>query len=193
MAVKEARRCGWCLSDPLYVDYHDNEWGRPVHDGDALYERLILEGMQAGLSWLTILKKRAHMTEVFFGFDPARLVAQGPRRMAGWLQDPGIIRHRGKLEAMLNNAQLRLQMGNDFSHHLWSFVDGVPVQNDWSSPKAVPAHSLASQAMSRSLKKAGFKFVGPTICYAFMQSVGMVNDHLTSCPSYGICAQVATR
>lgn len=193
MTVKAGQRCSWCLSDPLYMDYHDSEWGRPVRDGDALFERLVLEGMQAGLSWLTILKKRAHMSEVFLGFDSSRLVAEGPGLMANWLADPGIIRHRGKLDAMLNNAALRLHMGAEFSRFLWSFVDAAPVQNEWSALKSVPASTAASQAMSRALKKAGFKFVGPTICYAFMQSVGMVNDHLTTCPSHIICATAAAR
>jgi DNA-3-methyladenine glycosylase I len=191
MTVKE--RCSWCGTDPLYVDYHDHEWGRPVYGSVDLFERLTLEGMQAGLSWFTILKKRDHMTEVFLGFDPVQLHEQGPGLMDAWLADAGIIRHRGKLEAMVNNAGLCVEMGNDFSDFLWSFVDGEPLQNSLSSLHNVPAQTAESGAMSKALKKRGFKFVGPTTCYAFMQSVGMVNDHLISCPEYSTCRDLIAR
>jgi DNA-3-methyladenine glycosylase I len=185
----KAQRCSWCGDDPLYVEYHDHEWGVPEHDGGALFERLVLEGMQAGLSWYTILKKREHMREVFFGFQPAKLARYGPRRMDKWLQDPGIIRHRGKLEAMVENARCYLQHG-DFAGFIWSFVDGRPVHNRWRRLDQIPASTPASVAMAKSLKAQGFRFVGPTTCYAFMQSTGLVNDHLTNCPAHQRCKEL---
>jgi len=182
----KARRCSWCGDDPLYVAYHDYEWGVPEYDGQALFERLVLEGMQAGLSWYTILKKREHMREVFFDFQPAKLARYGARRMGKWLQDPGIIRHRGKLEAMVENARCYLRL-EDFGGMVWSFVDGRPVQNRWRRLAEIPASTSQSVAMAKSLKQQGFRFVGPTTCYAFMQSVGMVNDHLTHCLAHERC------
>lgn len=180
-------RCAWCGDDPLYVDYHDREWGVPVADDTALFERLMLEGMQAGLSWYTILKKRRHMQERFFGFDPEMLARKGPAALSRWLEDPGLIRHRGKLEALIGNARATLELDQPLSTLLWSFVDGAPKQNRWRSLKRVPAHTAQSAAMSRALKRRGYRFVGPTICYAFMQSAGLVNDHLTTCHRHEPC------
>ena len=185
------QRCDWCTSDPLYVAYHDEEWGVPVQDERELFERLVLEGMQAGLSWLTILKKRAHMAERFHGFVPERLAETGAEEMAEWLTDPGVIRHKGKVEAMVSNARLVEQMRGEFAPLLWSFVDGAPIQNGFASLRAVPAETEQSRQMAKVLKKLGFRFVGPTTCYAFMQSAGMVNDHLTSCPAFERCGTIA--
>ena len=187
----ESGRCGWCEGDPLYIRYHDEEWGVPVHEPLALYERLVLEGMQAGLSWLTILKKRAHMQSAFHGFDPVRLAVAGPLDIENWLEDPGVIRHRGKLEALVNNARAMLKMQDPFDEFLWSFVDGAPIQNRWRTLSDVPSTTPASTAMAGALKRHGFRFVGPTICYAFMQSAGLVNDHLVSCPAHETCAALA--
>ncbi|HEY5679470.1 MAG TPA: DNA-3-methyladenine glycosylase I [Pseudomonadales bacterium] len=187
----KARRCGWCGDDPLYVAYHDREWGMPERDPTVLFERLVLEGMQAGLSWLTILNKRENMRERFFAFDPARLAAAGEAEVAAWLNDPGIIRHRGKLEAMISNARAYLRQG-DFSNLLWSAVGGAPRQNRWRHLGDVPSQTGESRDLARMLKSAGFGFVGPTTCYAFMQSAGLVNDHLVSCPAHQRCADAWT-
>ncbi len=184
-------RCDWCASHPLYIQYHDEEWGVPVYDSRALFERLQLEGMQAGLSWLTVLKKRAHMREAFFEFDPVRLADAIPSDMAGWLQDPRVIRNRGKLSALVTNARAMLEMREPLADYLWSFVDGVPIQNHWRALSQVPATTPLSHDMARALKRRGFRFVGPTICYALMQSAGLVNDHLESCPAYARCAAAA--
>lgn len=192
MTVKTTR-CDWCGDDPLYVAYHDQEWGVPQGDPRALFERLVLEGMQAGLSWYTILKKRDHMREQFFNFDPVALSNRGPQRVTAWLNDPGVIRHRGKLEAMIGNAAAFLNKGEDFSDWLWSLVSHRPIRNRWRSPAQVPAFTDVSVEMSRQLKRAGFRFVGPTICYAFMQSVGMVNDHLVSCHRHAPCDELLRR
>ena len=176
-------RCGWCGTEPLYVDYHDNEWGVPERDPRALWEKLVLDGFQAGLSWITILRKRDSFREVFEGFDPERVAAWGEKDVENALQNPGIIRHRGKIEATVKGARLFLEIESDkgFTPWLWGFVDGAPVQNRWTSLSEVPASTDQSVAMSKALKKRGFNFCGPVICYAFMQAVGMVNDHLTTC------------
>ena len=185
-AASAAQRCPWCLADASYRRYHDVEWGVPVclpptrESAQPLFERLALEGMQAGLSWLTVLRKRERMREVFYHFDPERLAKAAPSDIARWLGDPGVIRHGGKLRALVGNARAFLCL-DDPAALLWSFVDGEPVQNRWREMCDVPTSTPASSAMSRSLKAQGFKFVGPTICYAFMQSVGMVNDHLVRC------------
>ncbi|MFU8813855.1 MAG: DNA-3-methyladenine glycosylase I [Pseudomonadales bacterium] len=184
--VKTAR-CDWCGEDPLYVAYHDEEWGVPVGEPAALFERLMLEGMQAGLSWYTVLKKRARMREQFFGFDPHAIAERGADAVPLWLQDPGLIRHRGKLDALVSNARAFLALQPNFAPFVWSFVSGAPKQNRWPLLQQVPAHTPESAAMSRALRQAGFRFVGPTICYAFMQSVGMVNDHLLSCHRHQVC------
>ena len=183
-------RCPWCTSDPLYIEYHDEEWGIPEQNEQALFERLVLEGMQAGLSWLTILKKRAHMREQFFGFDPYRLAEADEPEITAWLSDAGIIRHRGKLEAMINNARVLAELDGAFSGLLWSFVDGRPQQNEQQSMASVPSETDVSKAMAKCLKKEGFRFVGPTICYAFMQSAGLVNDHLIGCDAFDRCGRI---
>ncbi len=180
----EPSRCPWCGDDPLYVRYHDKEWGIPSRDETHLFEMLCLEGQQAGLSWITVLRKRERYREVFCGFDPDAIARQGERLVEQALQDPGVIRHRCKLEAIVANAnatrRLREEVG-PLSEHLWSFVGGEPVLNRLRSLKDAPAKTPVSEAMSKDLKRRGFAFVGPTTCYAFMQAVGMVNDHLVSC------------
>jgi len=192
LSMVKILRCDWCGEYPLYVSYHDAEWGVPVKDTRVLFEHLMLEGMQAGLSWYTVLKKRQHMRDRFYDFDPESLVNLGPAALDDWLQDPGLIRHRGKLEALIGNAAafLELERQQSFAAWLWSFVEFRPVQNQYRRLTDLPAQDERSAAMSRSLKKAGFRFVGPTICYAFMQSVGMVNDHLVSCHRYGPCREM---
>lgn len=187
----KSHRCDWCGTDPLYVRYHDEEWGIPERGSIALFERLVLEGMQAGLSWITVLKKRERMRELFLEFDPVRLAATDETSVLAWLEDAGIIRHRGKLEAMVGNARAMLEMDEPFDTFLWSFVDGTPVQNQWCSLAEVPAQTPASVAMAKALKQKGFRFVGPTTCYAFMQSAGFVNDHVISCPAHKTCADLA--
>lgn len=177
-------RCPWCGTDPLYVAYHDQEWGQPERDPKRLFELLILESFQAGLSWITILRKREAFRSAFAGFDPVNLVAWGEPEIQRLLADPGIVRHRGKIEGTLRGAQayLRIEARQGFSPFLWSFVGGQPKVNRPVRLGDVPAQTAQSQAMSKALKAEGFNFVGPTITYAFMQAAGMVNDHLASCP-----------
>ena len=179
-------RCPWCGTDPLYVAYHDAEWGRPEHDGRALWEMLCLEGFQAGLSWITILRKREAFRAAFDGFDPRRVARYDEADVKRLLGDPGIVRHRGKIEATIGNARayLDIEDGQGFSEFIWSFVDGTPITNAPATMRDVPAETQTSRALSRALKKAGFKFCGPTTVYAFMQAAGLVNDHLTSCPRH---------
>lgn len=186
-------RCGWCGSDPLYVAYHDNEWGVPEYDPRALWEKLILDGFQAGLSWYTILKKRDNFRAAFAGFDPATIAEWGEKDVERLLQDPGIIRHRGKIEAAIKNARgyLDIEAGEGFASFLWNHVGGAPIQNRWQSLEEVPTATDESKALSKNLQKAGFKFVGPTIVYAFMQAKGMVNDHLVTCPCHQKVARLA--
>jgi DNA-3-methyladenine glycosylase I len=178
-------RCPWCGSDPLYVAYHDTEWGRPERDGRALFECLILEGFQAGLNWFTILKKRETFRAAFANFDPEVIASWGEPEILRLLQDPGIIRHRGKIEATIAGARAyqRIEAREGFSTFLWSLA-GPPTDNQVTAMAQVPAQTPASLAMSKALKAEGFKFVGPTITYAFMQAVGMVNDHLITCPQH---------
>ena len=177
-------RCAWCGTDPLYVAYHDEEWGVPLHDDRRLFEMLVLEGAQAGLSWLTILRKRENYRRAFDGFDPeivARYTEKDVQRLLG---DPGIVRNRLKIESAIRNARGVLAIIDEqgsLDAFLWQFVDGIPRQNAWKSLTEVPANTAESDRMSRELKRRGFNFVGSTICYAFMQSVGMVNDHLGGC------------
>lgn len=180
-------RCGWCGLDPLYQAYHDDEWGVPEYGSRALWEKLILDGFQAGLSWITILRKRDNFRAAFEGFDPARIAAWGDAQVEAALRNPGIIRHRGKIEATITNARayLEIEAAQGFSPFLWSFVGGRPLQNAWVRLADVPTQTPESQAMSRALKKHGFRFCGPVICYAFMQATGMVNDHLTRCHRHG--------
>lgn len=177
-------RCPWCGTAPDYVAYHDEEWGVPEYDSRALFEKLILDGFQAGLAWITILRKRDGFRARFEGFDPARLAAWGEAEIAAALQDPGIVRHRGKIEATVGNARAYLAIEKsegDFSRYLWSFVGGKPIVNRWQSIGQAPTSSPEAEALSKALKKQGFRFVGPTIVYAFMQAVGMVDDHLAGC------------
>jgi DNA-3-methyladenine glycosylase I len=181
------RRCEWCGSDALYVAYHDDEWGVPVHDDRRLFEMLILEGAQAGLSWLTILKKRDNYRKAFHAFDYERIAAYTQRDMRRLLANAGIVRNRLKIEAVIKNSQRALDIREEFGtldSFLWRYVDGVPKQNAWKSMVEVPARTEQSDAMSKDLKRRGFNFVGSTICYAFMQAVGMVNDHTTDCFRY---------
>lgn len=177
-------RCEWCLSHELYVVYHDEEWGVPEHDDQKLFEKLILDGAQAGLSWLTILKKREGYRRAFDGFDAVKMARYSDRKIAALLADPGIVRNRLKVQAAVLNARaylkLREELGS-FDRFLWQFVDGRPKQNAWRSLDQIPARTPASDALSKALQARGFKFVGSTICYAFMQAVGMVNDHRTDC------------
>lgn len=177
-------RCAWVSDDPLYIEYHDREWGVPVHDPHLLFELLVLEGAQAGLSWLTVLKKRARYRELFEGFDPAKVARFDDQHKVLLLADTGIIRNRAKVDAAVGNARAWLAMqdeGIDPVAWLWNFVGGKPRQNAPASLAEVPASTPESVAMSKALLKRGFKFVGPTICYAFMQAVGMVNDHTGDC------------
>jgi len=183
-------RCGWGEGDAEYLAYHDTEWGVPEHDPRRLFEFVLLEGAQAGLSWSTILHKREGYARCFAGFDPVRIAAFGDDEVAACLADPGIVRNRAKVGAAVGNAQAWLEL-DDPAGFLWSFVDGVTVQNHWTVMAEVPATTAASDAMSRALKRAGFRFVGPTICYALMQACGMVNDHLTSCFRHAECAALA--
>jgi len=190
-----AERCGWCGTEPIYVDYHDREWGRPETDSRALFEKLILDGFQAGLSWITILKKREAFRARFEGFDPARIARWGDAEIARALADPGIVRHRGKIEATIGNARAWLEIEADqgFDRFVWSFVDFKPVLNHRETMAQIPAESAMSKEMSKALRAAGFRFCGPTIVYAFAQAVGMVNDHLTGCPQHAECAAEASR
>ncbi len=181
---KKITRCAWVTDDPLYIDYHDCEWGRPVHDDRVLFEFLILEGAQAGLSWITVLKKRAHYRKVFDNFDAAKIACYTPKKIERLLQDPGIIRNRLKVNAAVQNAKAYLtmrEMGLTLNDYMWAYVDGKPIINRWKKSSQVPVTTDISDAMARDLKKRGFKFVGSTICYAYMQAVGLVNDHLASC------------
>lgn len=173
-------RCAWATSDPLYVAYHDEEWGVPIRDGQRLFELLCLEGAQAGLAWITILRKRAGYRDAFDEFDPERIARYDERDRERLLGDAGIVRNRAKIDATIGNARAYLAV-DDFAQLIWSFVDGEPVVNAWKALEEVPAQTDASVAMSADLRRRGFRFVGPTICYAFMQSAGLVDDHLRDC------------
>ncbi len=180
-------RCSWAGSDPLYVAYHDQEWGVPVHDDHLLFEFLILEGMQAGLSWAIILKKRDNFRRAFDGFDPQRVAQYGDEKVAALLADPGIVRNRLKISAAIRNARSFLEIQSEygsFDAYIWQFVGGKPKINAWRNLTEIPASTPQSDAMSKDLARRGFKFVGSTICYAFMQAVGMVNDHTVDCYRY---------
>ncbi len=184
MAPAEYKRCTWCGSDPLYVAYHDEDWGVPVHDDRLLFEMLTLEGAQAGLSWLTILKKRQHYRKAFHRFDAKKVANYTARDVKRLLADPGIVRNRLKVESAIRNAKGVLKIVDEFGSldsYFWRYVDGNPIQNRFKSLKDIPASTPLSDAMSRDLKKRGFNFVGSTICYAFMQSIGVVNDHVVGC------------
>jgi DNA-3-methyladenine glycosylase I len=185
-------RCEWCGTHPLYVSYHDDEWGVPVHDDRRLFEFLVLEGAQAGLSWLTILKKRENYRKALDDFDCQRIARYGHQDVARLLHDPGIVRNRLKIEAAIQNAKAVLALRDEFGTldaFLWRYMDGIPVQNSWKKMADVPAKTKTSDQMSKDLKGRGFNFVGSTICYAFMQAVGMVNDHVVDCYRYRELAQ----
>jgi DNA-3-methyladenine glycosylase I len=179
-----SERCAWCGTDPLYVEYHDTEWGVPERDPRALWEKLILDGFQAGLAWITILRKRDNFRAAFEGFDPERIAGWGEAETTRLLADPGIVRSRSKIVATIGNARAFLAIegkGPGFAPFLWDFVGGAPKQNAFASGDRVPAATPESEAMSKALKKAGFRFCGPVITYAFMQATGLVNDHVTTC------------
>ncbi|TCP31739.1 DNA-3-methyladenine glycosylase I [Scopulibacillus darangshiensis] len=181
------KRCEWVTDEPIYISYHDKEWGRPLYDSDKLFEMLCLEGMQAGLSWITILKRRENYRQAFDHFQADVIAKYTEEKVNQLLQDKGIIRNRRKIEAIINNAKVYLEVRKEygnFSDYIWSFVDGKPIINAYEKHEDVPAFTELSKAMSKDLKKRGFKFVGETICYAFMQASGMVNDHLIDCFCY---------
>jgi DNA-3-methyladenine glycosylase I len=181
-------RCPWCGSDPLYVDYHDTEWGVPERNDRALFEKLLLDGFQAGLSWITILRKRDNFRRAFDGFVPEKIARYDKRKLNSLMKDAGIIRNRMKIDGSVASARAYLEImekGPGFSKYLWEFVDGEPIVNQRKTIKQIPAESDVSRKISKDLKARGFKFCGPTIVYAFMQAVGMVNDHLVTCHCYG--------
>lgn len=183
-------RCGWVGTDPIYLAYHDTEWGVPEYDSRALREKLILDGFQAGLSWITILKKRENFRHAFAAFDPDVIATWGENEVQRLLADPGIIRHRGKIEATISNARAWqvIEREEGFDRYLWNYMGGKPLQNQWATLRDVPAQTPLSREISTDLKKRDFKFCGPTIVYAFMQAVGMVNDHLITCPRHASVA-----
>lgn len=181
------KRCSWVTDDPLYVVYHDEEWGVPAYNDQYLFEMLSLEGAQAGLSWLTILKRRENYRKAFDGFDPAVISQYGEEKVQELLSNAGIIRNQLKIRSVITNAQIFLDVQREFgsfSSYIWQFVDGEPIVNSWATKSDVPSQTKQSNEMSRDLKRHGFKFIGPTICYAFMQATGMVNDHEEKCFLY---------
>lgn len=188
-------RCGWCGEDELYCQYHDEEWGVPVYDEQKMFEFLLLEGAQAGLSWITVLRKREAYRLALDNFDPVKIARYTPAKKAKLLQNPGIIRNRLKIDSVVRNAQAYLALkeeGENFSDFLWQFVGGMPKQNQRRSMSEVPASTPESDAMSKALKQRGFNFVGSTICYAHMQATGMVNDHVLDCHRHQVCADLGT-
>jgi DNA-3-methyladenine glycosylase I len=182
-------RCPWPGRDPVYLAYHDNEWGVPEHDSRALYEKLVLDGFQAGLSWIAILRKRENFRAAFDGFDPRKIAAYDDQKIESLMQDAGIVRNRAKIAGAVLSARafLEIESGQGFSRYLWDFVDGRPIVNRFASLSEIPAATPLSETLARDLKRRGFKFCGPTIAYAFMQAVGMVNDHLTDCWRHEKC------
>ena len=183
--MEQIRRCGWAGPDQIYIDYHDNEWGQPLHDDDRLFEMLILEGMQAGLAWITVLKKREAFRAAFDDFDPQKVALYDEAKVEALMADAGIIRHRGKIDAAIGNAKAFLEIQREhgsFDRFIWAYVGGIPVINMPRSMAELPASTPLSDQISKDLKKRGFKFVGSTIIYAFMQAVGMVDDHMAWCP-----------
>lgn len=186
--MKPKTRCPWAGNTPIYVDYHDNEWGRPVHDDRKLFEMLILEGMQAGLAWITVLNKREAFREAFDGFDPHKVALYGDAKVQALMANAGIIRNHLKMHAAINNAKVFLEVAErhgSFNAFIWSYVGNTPITGHWDKLEDVPATTPLSDRISKDLKKMGFRFVGSTTIYAFMQAIGMVNDHLTSCFVYG--------
>jgi DNA-3-methyladenine glycosylase I len=191
----ELGRCDWCGADPLYVGYHDREWGRPETDSRALFEKLVLDGFQAGLAWITILRKRDAFRTAFEGFRPERIARYGEADVARLMTDPGIVRSRAKIEATIGNARAwaAIEEREGFDRFIWQFYDFRPRQNRWAGRGEVPAETAESREMAKALKAAGFKFCGPTIVYAFAQACGMVNDHYLGCPQHAECAAEAER
>ena len=183
-------RCPWCGTDPIYVAYHDTEWGVPEREPRALWEKLILDGFQAGLSWITILKKRDAFREAFDGFNPERIAGWGDAEVERLLRNDGIVRHRGKIQAAIGNARAFIEMNEDFAGFAWGHVGGAPVQNAFSAAADVPAATPTSAALSKALKARGFRFCGPTITYAWMEACGLVNDHLTDCIRHDAVARM---
>lgn len=180
-------RCQWVTEDPLYIIYHDEEWGKPEYTNHNLFEMICLEGQQAGLSWFTVLKRRDNYRQFFFDFDPNKISVMTENDVNKLVSKPGIIRHRGKIESIINNSKCYVEMeknGEDFSKFVWSFVDNKPIINKWKANNEIPTQTPISIALYKAFKKRGFKFVGPTICYAFMQACGLVNDHLVDCICY---------
>jgi DNA-3-methyladenine glycosylase I len=194
MTVKAAlKRCPWPGTDPLYVAYHDEEWGVPERDDRALYEKLVLDGFQAGLSWITILRKRDAFRRAFDGFVPEKIARYSQKKVEALMRDEGIVRNRMKVEGAIQSARAWLKIleqGEGFAPYLWGFVDGRPIDNRYKTIKQIPAETELSLAISKDLKARGFKFCGPTIVYAFMQATGMVNDHLIDCPRHAACARL---
>jgi DNA-3-methyladenine glycosylase I len=185
-------RCSWCGTDPLYVEYHDTDWGVPEYDARALWEKLILDGFQAGLSWITILRKRENFRTAFDGFQPEIIVGYNAEKIENLMQDSGIVRNRMKIVGTVESAKAYLAMG-DFSAYLWNFVDGVPLQNDFTSMQHVPAKTALTEKISKDLKQRGFKFCGPTIVYAFMQACGLINDHMVDCHRHRVVQKLVRR
>lgn len=185
--MENIQRCAWSTSDPLYISYHDQEWGVPVHDDRLLFEFLILEGAQAGLSWITVLRKRENYRQAFDRFDPQKIARYGDEKIAELLNNAGIIRNRAKINAAIGNARAFLAVQEEFGSfdaYIWRFVGGKPIDNAWTEMSQIPAKSAEAEALSKDLKRRGFKFIGPTICYAHMQATGMVNDHTVDCFRY---------
>ena len=191
--MAKGERCTWAGTDPLYVHYHDTEWGVPKSGDRELFEKIVLEGFQAGLSWITILRKRDHFRKVFDNFEPEKIARYRKSKIERLMADTGIVRNRAKIEATISNAKafLDIQEKTSFSAMIWDFVDGQPQQNTFNKMGDIPAETQTSKAISKHLKSQGFRFVGPTTVYAFMQANGMVNDHLTGCPRYKDCAKLA--
>lgn len=186
-------RCGWAGSEQIYIDYHDTEWGVPEYDSRTLWEKLVLDGFQAGLSWITILKKRENFRTAFAGFDPNFIATWGEAEIETLLQNQGIIRHRGKIAATITNAQAwqKIEAKKGFDKFLWDYVDGVPLRTEIADRSTMPTFSPLSTQISKDLKKAGFKFCGPTIVYAFMEATGLINNHTTDCPRHNVVATMA--
>ncbi len=188
-------RCGWAGPEQIYFDYHDTDWGVPEWDSRALWEKLILDGFQAGLSWITILKKRENFRDAFEGFDPNVIAGWGEEDVERLLKNAGIVRSRAKIEATIKNARVwqKIEQREGFDQFLWNYMDGKPLQNHWATLADIPAKTPLSEQISKDLKREGFKFCGPVIVYAFMQAVGMVNDHVIDCPRHKDCAELASR
>ncbi len=188
-----SKRCAWCGEDPLYVAYHDTEWGVPEFDSRALWEKLILDGFQAGLSWITILRKRDNFRNAFKGFNPNEIAGWGEADVMRLLADPGIVRHRGKIEATIGNARAfqKIEQEQGFESYIWDRVGGQPIQNNLVTMADIPAETALSRQLSKDLKAAGFKFCGPTIVYAWMQACGVVNDHVVTCPRHAEVTRMA--